>query len=145
MIEYRRIAVADPLYREELELRACVFDEPEPRPSVSDKSEREKGGYHFIALSAGHVVGCLGLYPLSGKQLEVRHVAVDVRRRREGVAAGLFAYAEAWARREKFDTIVLDGLNTAVGFYRSRGFAPVSGKFIKHGEPHQKFSKSLGE
>ena len=145
MIAFRLIETTDPLYREELSLRDAVLRAPQGRHRTLSDLDRDREGFHFIAVDGAAVIGCLGLYRLSDQALEVRHVAVDPARRRQGVAAGLFRFAEGWARRNNYRRLELDGRLTAAKFYEVCGFAAEGEKYMKHHTEHLKFRKDISQ
>lgn len=143
MISYRQIDTTDALYRDEVALRDAVLRAPQGRGRSQDDLEKDHAGIHFVALADERVVGCLGLYPLVANALEVRHVAVDPARRRMGIAAGLFRFAEKWAYEMGFCTLELDGRISAAEFYEACGFAADGGPYQKYDVPHVKYRKAL--
>jgi N-acetylglutamate synthase-like GNAT family acetyltransferase len=142
MIECQLLDADDPLYLAELALRDSVLRAPQGRMRTAADLDRDRSGFHFVAISNSRVFGCLGLYPVDDEYLEMRHVAVDPWRRREGIASRLFNFSEAWAQQNGYAGIRLEGRVTAREFYEACGFIGAGEEYMKHAVPHIRFRKA---
>lgn len=131
-------------YAEALRLRDAILRAPLglafTEEELADDAERR----HFCAIAGGQVVGSLSFKRLGAHTLQLKQMAVAEGRRREKIGTRLLSFAEAWARREGFGTIILNARIGAEGFYARHGYALEGALFEENGIPHVRMTKRIG-
>ncbi len=89
-----------------------------------------RGGGHFEVVedSAGRIVGCAGLYPLSRQRAELCKMYLERSARGQGLGKRLLENLLAAARRNGFGEVWLETNSTlteAIALYTRYGFEPV--------------------
>lgn len=142
-LSIREILFDSSEYKEALKLRYQVLRAPLGLQFSAEEMAKEPVCFHFAALQAGQVVGCLLLMPLDSSRVKMRQVAVSPTLQRAGVGKALVISAETAARQRSFREIVLHARDTAVGFYDRLGYERVGELFLENTIPHLLMRKSL--
>ncbi|MEO1007708.1 MAG: GNAT family N-acetyltransferase [Planctomycetota bacterium] len=147
MIEIRRIATDDPVYRTEVALREAVLLGPigydlarfeREYPGVEDRFE------HYVAVfehpSGPRAIGCaLLLIDEEARTGKLMQMAVDPQRQGEGLGRRLVVAIEARAFGELgLETLYCHAQETAIGFYEKLGWAGEGPRFMEAGIEHLK-------
>lgn len=154
MIQIRQIDRADPLYRQEQQLRERVLLHAvgldmdsfvEHFPGVEERFA------HFVAVfdhpSGERVVGCALLLadhpePRTG---QIMQVAVDPQRQGEGLGRQLIIAIEQFAFASLgLDELICHARHNAIAFYERLGWAVVSEEFTEVGIPHRQLAIRAG-
>ena len=149
MVRIRRIALDDPLYRQECSLRDEVLLRPlgltlerfrGEFPGVEEKLE------HFVAVielsGRERVVGCAGLLVEEAAGAgRVMQMAVDLQRQGEGIGRRLLVAIEVRAFGElSLGTLYCHVPVGAVGFYQRLGWTSDSDVFTEASLPHRRMA-----
>ena len=105
------------LYRD---LRWRILRQPLGRPRTTDSDEPR--AIHLAAWLDGQVIGAGRAYFNSPEEAQIRGMAVDASRSRNGVGAAIVAELEKRVKERGAKRIVLNARHTAVGFYEKCGF-----------------------
>ncbi len=142
-IDLRQIEINSPLYPSQQRLRDEVLRKPIGRELSAADIDRDSLGSHFVAVRGDEVVACVGLYPEGEGLLRLRQMAVAPALQAIGIGTRLIAFAEDWARHNKFAKIELHARTPAVGFYERCGYACDGEEFEEVGLPHIVMRKRL--
>jgi GNAT superfamily N-acetyltransferase len=132
------------IYAEALRLRDAVLRAPLGIEFTEDELADDAQRRHFCALAGSRVVGSVSFKPLGPHTLQLKQMAVAPERRGERIGARLLDFAEAWARREGYGTIILNARIGAEGFYARNGYALEGAVFEENGIPHVRMTKRVG-
>ena len=111
-----------------------------PDAELDDLDERAT---HVVAVAGGAVIGTCRLLLLDGGECRLGRMAIESRRRREGIGRRLLAAAEAEARRAGAQEVVLHAQTQAEPFYAGAGYLPEGERFIEEGIEHIEMHKPL--
>ena len=144
MYQIQIVSYGSTAYEQVLKLREEVLRKPlnlqlTEKDTAQDADEIIIGAFD----TQGHLAGCVQLRPISIKQLKLRQMAVAPRLQGKGVGRRLIAFAEDIALQKKYETIVLNARETALGFYQKLGYTVRSQAFLEVGILHYKMNKSL--
>lgn len=131
-------------YRDALRLREAVLRKPLGLAMSEEELADDKLRRHFCAVAKGAVIGSVSFKPLGPHTLQLKQMAVAEDRRHETVGARLLAFAEAWARRERYGLIILNARVGAEGFYARHGYALEGEIFDENTLPHIRMTKRVG-
>ncbi len=146
-IEIRRLTTASEVSAI-LPLRSRVLYEPVGLAGVTELSAADlaEKAIHVAAFAGEVAVGTVRI-DLNGDSTSlVRHMGVDPKCRRRGIAAELLAAAETFARQEHGSTTsVLFARPGSELFYIEQGYVydPSGESMICHGDPNPKMIKEL--
>lgn len=129
------------LYNEATELRRTLLRVPLGLDFTADELARERGDTHLAALVAGRVVGTLLLRRVDARTARIMRMAVAPDCQGRSIGRALVERAEARARDEGFETIMMHARGTAVGFYEKCGYLTVGAEFLEQGIPHVRMEK----
>ena len=132
------------LYAEALRLRDAMLRAPLGIAFTEEELADDPYRRHFVATAGGAVVASVSFKALGPHTLQLRQMAVAEDRRRERIGARLLSFAETWARREGYGTIVLNARVGAEGFYARHGYALEGAIFEENGIPHVRMTKRVG-
>ncbi len=142
-IEIKQIRSGTDQYREELQLRNRVLRTPLGLSLFDEDLASEINDFHIGAFDGNVLIGTLILTILSKMEVKMRQVCVDEVWRGKNVGAKLVVYAEEFARKKGYRTVMLNARKTVVGFYERLGYEKIGGEFIEVTIPHQKMQKKL--
>ncbi len=131
-------------YRQALRLREMVLRQPLGLTMSEAELADDEHRRHFCALASGAVIGSVSFKPLGPHTLQLKQMVVAEDRRHETVGARLLAFAEAWARRERYGLILLNARIGAEGFYARHGYALEGEIFDENTLPHIRMTKRVG-
>jgi GNAT superfamily N-acetyltransferase len=132
-----------PQYREACALRERVLRAPLGIPLRQEDTADDASQHTLVALAGMRVAACLMLKRIDARTMKLRQMAVDPQFQRMGLGSALVGFAEAWARSEGIDTIVLNARDEVTPFYETLGYAAEGAPFSEVGIAHQKMRKSL--
>ncbi len=132
------------LYDQALRLRDTVLRAPLGLAFTDEDLADDVYRRHFVAFAGGRVVASLSLKALGPHTLQLKQMAVADGRRREQIGSRLIGFAEGWARREGYGTIILNARIGAEGFYARHGYALEGAVFEEQGIPHVRMTKRIG-
>ena len=131
-------------YAQALSLRHAILRAPLGLRFTDEELADDVTRRHFCARVDGAVVASLSLKALGPHTLQLKQMAVAEGRQREKIGTGLLHFAEAWARREGYGTIILNARIGAEGFYARHGYALEGAIFEENGIPHVRMTKRIG-
>ncbi len=132
------------LYAEALRLRDAVLRTPLGLTFTEEELADDVYRRHFVATAGGAVVASVSFKALGPHTLQLKQMAVAEDRQRERIGARLLDFAEAWARRDGYGTIVLNARIGAEGFYARHGYALEGAVFEENTIPHVRMTKRVG-
>jgi predicted GNAT family N-acyltransferase len=117
-------------------LRREVFVWEQKVPEEEENDSYDLTATHFVAISAGEVVGTLRLIEQE-EHVKIGRVAVRISFRGRGIAKALIAAAMAHARDLGQERFYLTAQSDKLGFYEALGFVAFGPEFIDGGMPHR--------
>jgi len=142
-VEITETKVGSKLYEAELALRDEVLRKPLGRALSATDSARDIEGHHFVALTGGEVVACIGLYPQGEGVGRLRQMAVAPNLQRQGIGSKLLDFVEVWARERGFAMLTLHARLSALEFYERHGYVAEGEVFEEITIPHRRMRKDL--
>ena len=106
------------LYRD---LRWSILRQPLGIPRSSD-SDDQPGVIHLAAWLDGQAIGAGRIYFNSPEEAQIRGVAVDEGRSRQGVGSAIIAELERRMKDRGARRIIVNARDKAVGFYEKLGY-----------------------
>jgi N-acetylglutamate synthase-like GNAT family acetyltransferase len=114
---------SDEEFRELLNLRYTILREPWKQPIGSESDSLDLVATHAIAVTdEGKIVGTARLHANSGRQSQLRFLAVTEEARKQGVARKLVEYLLEKARESGAKYLRAQARESAVGFFLKQGF-----------------------
>jgi hypothetical protein len=144
-IEMRQIQFGTNEYKEELQLRNRVLRKPLGLSLFDENLTKEVNDFHIGAFDGKVLIGVLILSVLSEGEVKMRQVGVEENWRGKNVGARLAIYAEDFARKLGYSTVVLNARKSVVGFYEKLGYEKIGGEFIEVTIAHQAMQKKLAQ
>jgi predicted GNAT family N-acyltransferase len=128
------------------DLRWRVLRQPWGQPRGSERDDLEAESFHLMLRdSPGAVVAVGRLHLNSPSEAQVRYMAVDERYRGRGLGSRILDGLEDRARSEAVTSVVLNARESAMNFYRLRGYDVEGPSDILFGEVrHFRMRKKLG-
>ena len=128
------------------DLRWRVLRQPWGQPRGSERDDLDAESFHLMLRdSPGAVVAVGRLHLNSPSEAQVRYMAVDERYRGRGLGIRILDGLEDRARSEAVTSVVLNARESALNFYRRRGYALEGPSDILFGEVrHFRMRKKLG-
>lgn len=117
-------------------LRREVFVWEQKVPEAEEHDAYDLTATHFVAISAGDVVGTLRLIDMD-EHVKIGRVAVRQQFRGKGIARKLIAAGMAHARAHGRERFYLTAQSDKLGFYESLGFVAFGPEFMDGGMPHR--------
>ncbi|MDI9502229.1 MAG: GNAT family N-acetyltransferase [Tissierellia bacterium] len=139
------VAYKSALYDEMTDRREDWLRKPIGLTRADFRIQEEEKEIHIAAIDAGRVVGVLVLQPQKDQSVKMRQVAVDPKRRGQGIGRALLLFAEAHAKKGGFLVMTCHARETAVSFYEKHGYQTVSHPFEEVGLPHVRMEKRLSD
>ena len=124
-----QVTIIEPSSPDELDqyyrLRWKILRAPWNRPPGSERDPLDKRSTHVMAVTSAHeLLGVGRLHFNSISEGQVRYMAVAIDHQRSGIGTLILETLETRARQLGAASIVLDARETAIGFYRKRGYQP---------------------
>ncbi len=116
-------------YKEYFKLRWKILREPWAQPKGSEKDNKENESYHKIAVINNKIVGCGRGHFNSGKQAQIRYMAIHEKFRRSGIATKLLDSLERTLIDNGAEEIILKSRLSAISLYLNNGY-----KIFKKGD-----------
>jgi predicted GNAT family N-acyltransferase len=128
------------------DLRWRVLREPWGQPRGSERDDFDAESFHLMLRdSSGAVVAVGRLHLNSPSEAQVRYMAVDEGLRGRGLGGQILSGLEDHARAQRVTAMVLNARDSAINFYRRRGYAVEGPGDILFGEVrHFRMRKELG-
>jgi len=143
-VEITEPATADE-FRQYYELRWKILRAPWKQPRGSERDSMEADSTHLMLVNpAGIVVGVGRLHFNNIREAQLRYMAIDFTRQRQGHGSRLLHALESRAREFGAARIVLDARETALRFYYKHGYRTVEpGPVLYNSIAHAKMEKAL--
>ncbi len=127
------------------DLRWRVLRAPWDRPRGTERDDLDAASFHLtLRDSSGAVVAVGRLHLNSPSEAQVRYMAVDESHRGRGLGSWILRGLEDRARSESVRSVVLNARDSAVNFYRRRGYSVEGPADILFGEVrHFRMRKDL--
>jgi GNAT superfamily N-acetyltransferase len=110
-------------YQRYFELRWKILRAPWNQPPGSEQDELEASCSHFMAIDGRRIITGVGRLQFNTiREAQIRYMAVDIDRQRQGTGTLLLHAIEDRAVELGAARIVLDARELALGFYRKRGY-----------------------
>jgi len=124
-----RITIIEPSSPDELDryyqLRWKILRAPWNQPPGSERDPLDERSTHLMAVnSARDLLGVGRLHFNSIREGQVRYMAIAINNQRSGIGTLILETLEDLARRLGAARIVVDARESAIGFYRKRGYRP---------------------
>lgn len=142
-IKINQIPIKSEDYNEELNLRNEVLRKPLGRSLFDENLDAEIHDFHIGAYSNQKLIAVLVLTKIDNNTLKMRQVAVDQAFQSQKVGSQLVIFAENFAKKSGYNTLVLNARSTAAEFYTKLGYKTISDEFTEVGIPHFKMKKTL--
>lgn len=117
---------------QDIVIRPLAKNEPPPYELLllADPSKEMIAGYLpsssvYVALMGDKIVGEYVLYPLGGKEVEVKNIAVDPSLHGQGIGKLLLTHAGSTARAKGYRSMIIGTANSSVAqiyLYQQQGF-----------------------
>jgi predicted GNAT family N-acyltransferase len=117
-------------------LRREVFVWEQKVPEEEEHDQYDLTATHFVAISAGEVVGTLRMIG-THEHIKIGRVAVRMAFRGQGIARKMMLQAMDHARAQGRDRFYLTAQSDKLGFYESLGFVAFGPEIIDGGMPHR--------
>ena len=122
-----RTPESDEEFNELLNLRYITLREPWNQPRGSERDSLDIVAFHAVAVDEnGKIVGTARLHANSGRQSQLRYLAVAESARGQGVARQLVAFIEKKAHEDGAKYLRAHVRESAKGFFEKIGFHFVS-------------------
>ena len=123
------IVVREPETEPELEqyydLRWRVLSEPWAQARESGRDEHEREAVHLTAWMDDRLVGVGRLHFNSPDQGQIRYISVEPACAGQGIGGRILRALKQRAAEKNTRCIVLNGRESALGFYRKNGYRPM--------------------
>jgi len=130
-------------YSQEQELRDHVLRKPLGMSLYNENMEAEQHDVHIGAFIDGILAGVLILTKINAAEIKMRQVAVDEASRKRHIGTEMVLFAEVYAKKNGYSTMLLNARKTAVGFYEKLGYETIGEEFLEINIPHFKMRKCL--
>lgn len=117
-------------------LRREVFVWEQKVPEEEEHDHYDMTAIHYVAVSAGEVVGTLRLIE-SEEHIKIGRVAVRMTFRGQGIARRMILSAMEASRQRGRDRFYLTAQSDKLGFYESLGFVAFGPEIMDGGMPHR--------
>lgn len=145
-----RVTVIEPSSPGELgeyyRLRWKILRAPWGQPPGSERDPLDECSTHVMAVNSAHEpLGVGRLHFNSISEGQIRYMAVATNHQRSGIGTLILETLETRARLLGATSIVLDARETAIGFYRKRGYVPTGpGHMLFRQIAHVQMCKRIG-
>lgn len=136
-------AGTDPQLRDALGVRDLVFVQEQGVPPEEEIDDYDGVAWHVIARVDEAPVGTARLVSLDADRVKIGRVATLPAFRGQGIASKLVRLLMEFARREGFDTAVLDSQLAAMPVYEKLGFVAEGEVFLDAGILHRRMTRKL--
>jgi len=140
---FKEIELGSAEYCAQLDLRHRILRKPLGREHTPEELQRDQQRIHIGCFEENEIRACLSFANKGQGLAQMHSVAVDGFLQGQGVGALLVRFAEDFARKKGFTSVVLNARETAVPFYKKMGYEICSEMFIEVGIPHFKMKKAL--
>ena len=130
-------------YDQMIELRKSVLRKPLGLTYSTEDLERDKNDLLIGAFEEDDILACCILTQKEPGTFQLRQMAVDQKRQRNGVGTAIMYFAENLAKDAGGKEVMMHARKTAMGFYEKLGYADVGDEFSEVGIPHVEMKKNL--
>lgn len=92
-------------------------------------------GYYLAAAFDPDIVGVIGMRPVRtlarGWHLHIDDLVVTKSKRMASIGSALIQFSEDQARKSEMESIFLDSVDSALGFYSKHGFSPHTATLVR--------------
>ena len=141
----KRIALEDPLYQQERELRNRILLRPIGIPDYGWE-QNDTHSWHFVAVENDKVVGCVVLVRLDEKASKTQLIQMAVEKDFQGRGIGrmLVEHLVEFASKQEVQEIQIHARDDVTAFYEQLGFEIVGEPFDEVGIKHRHMLMRLG-
>ncbi len=126
------------------DLRWRVLREICNQPPGSEKDDLEDDSYHLMAIEDDRCVGVGRVHFNHSGQGQVRYMAVEADRRKQGIGSKILEALEIYLLRNASGSVILNARKEAVSFYERYGYHVTGPGHTLFGRiEHVKMSKRL--
>ena len=131
--------ITHPVTTEEFEqyyhLRWEILRKPWGQLRGSECDELEKRSIHIMATNeTGNVLGVCRMHFIDKTKGQIRYMAVHPDQRGKGIGLSLLNAAEAIAKKNGIQWIILQSRENAIGFYERLGYHQIEKTFLLYDE-----------
>lgn len=146
VLKFIEIEWCSPEYQAALELRHRVLRQPLGLKLTAQELDGEHDQRHYglwdtDELDGGKLVAVVIARPKGADAVELRQMAVDPDRTRQGFGTELLRHVESELTDHGFSEIHLNARETAIGFYETQGYEAIGDPFELISLPHRKMIK----
>jgi len=143
-VEIKRIALEDPLYQKERDLRNRILLRPIGIPDFGWE-HNDKNSWHFVAIEDDEVIGCVVLVRLDEEATKTQLIQMAVEREFQGRGIGRMLVEQLiiFASENKVQEIQIHARDDVTAFYEQLGFETVGEPFDEVGIKHQHMLMAL--
>jgi len=139
---FKEIVFGTDEYRLECELRDDVLRKPLGLALTAEELAREKDQLHFGLFEPDdNLIACVVVIKLSPTDARIRQMAVSPIHQRRGLGKMLMTELETDLRSRGLANLALHARASAVGFYKTLGYAIIGDEFIDVTVPHFRMVK----
>ena len=126
-------------------LRWRILRAPWKQARGSERVADDADSTHLMVLDDDNVLLGVGRLHFNGiREAQIRFMAIDIPHQRKGVGSRLLQALEDRAVEHGASSITLDARETALGFYRKRGYSPQGpGHTLFNSVAHVRMLKAL--
>lgn len=125
------------IYLDAVRIRNQVFVKEQGVPITREIDQNEAHCIHFVLYSDQNLpCGIVRLLPLENGKMKLQRMAILADYRHQGLGQILVAEAEAFAKSQGYNTILLGAQATAENFYKKLGFTAYGEPFEDAGIAH---------
>ena len=138
----RIVAVDSNEYREVLTIRNSVLRQPLGLDIRYDDLSDENECIHLAYFTElGDMAGCVKIKKITDLQYQVQQMAVLPVFQQSGVGSSLLEELERVIRDNKGKEVLVEARDSAIAFYKSKGYAVSGAMFEKLAIPHRVMTK----
>jgi GNAT superfamily N-acetyltransferase len=142
-VTYNEFAFDSDTYPKEVRLREKVLRAPLGLCWEPHAFEAEERSVHIGGFVDGELIATVVLKPVDKQTVKMRQFAVEPAFQSKGVGSGLLKFAEDSARRRGYQVIRAHARESALSFYRHRGYSVTGEPFTEVTIVHYYISKPL--
>lgn len=132
------------IYLDAVRIRNQVFVVEQGVPLTREIDKDEAHCVHFVLYSdEKKPCGTVRLLPLENGKMKLQRMAILAEYRHQGIGKILVEEAEAFSKKQGYNTIILGAQATAEAFYEKLGFQEYGEPFEDAGMPHVHMKKEF--
>ena len=142
-LQFKRILTTEDDYQQVFDLREELLRKPIKLSLHDEDLSDEVNDLILAGFEGDKVVACLILTPKNESTLQLRQMAVSQEVQGRNIGRKLVEFAEQYALKQGYTTIVLHARMVAKGFYEKLVYKQTSDIFTEVGIPHIVMEKHL--